>query len=236
MIGRISHNQSWSGVTNLVMFPAMTRRGRKSSRVVTPTNNIARLRRERGLSLAQLAERMGPGWYPQKIERREKNDTKLPSDEVPIFARAMGVSDAEITGKRRTVAVAGYVGAGAEIIPFDDHEKYAGIDEIDCPLGLDHAHVVAVRVRGASMFPLDDGSDLFYAKEHDGVAEDAINRLSVVKLADGRMFVKHLARGSKPGLFTLISSNAPPIQDVEVEWAARVLMWLPGVSGDSLAA
>lgn len=209
----------------------MAKRGRPTSRVIERyPNNIKRLRDARGLSLARLAERMGSDWYPQKIAGRERGDTRLSVEEAQVFAGALGVDASEVYASR-LVAVAGYVGAGAEIVPFDDHAVGEGIDQVKCPAGLDPERVVAVRVRGDSMFPIEDGWDLFYRKDVDGVPDDAIGRFCVVKLDDGRVFAKHLTRGSQPGTFTLLSSNAAPIQNVRLRWAARVLTMLPGDLG-----
>lgn len=47
-------------------------------------------------------------------------------------------------------------------------------------------------------------------------------KLCVVGLADDRVMVKRLKRGSEPGRFTLQSVNAPDIENVEVVWASRV--------------
>lgn len=139
----------------------------------------------------------------------------------------MSVADDDDDGT--SVAVTGYVGAGAEVIPFDDHATGEGIDKVRCPANLDPTKVVAVRVRGDSLWPIDDGWDIFYRKDVDGVTPDAVGKLCVVKLMDGRMFVKHVVLGSAAGRFTLLSSNAAPIQNVELRWAARVLNMVPGL-------
>ena len=49
-----------------------------------------------------------------------------------------------------------------------------------------------------------------------------IGRECVIKLADGRLFVKELRRGEN-GRFTLFGWNSPLIENVAVEWAAPVL-------------
>jgi hypothetical protein len=44
----------------------------------------------------------------------------------------------------------------------------------------------------------------------------------VVGLADGRVLIKQVQRGSAEGLFNLISATEKPIADVTIDWAARV--------------
>jgi hypothetical protein len=63
---------------------------------------------------------------------------------------------------------------------------------------------------------------VFYDNIHRPVAPELIGELCVVGLTDGRILIKQLQRGKTKGLFNLISSNDKPIQDVEIEWAARV--------------
>jgi hypothetical protein len=60
------------------------------------------------------------------------------------------------------------------------------------------------------------------------VPDDCLNRLCIVKLAnDGPILVKELHRGYQPNRYLLASWNAPPIEDVDLEWAAAVLSIRP---------
>ncbi len=71
------------------------------------------------------------------------------------------------------------------------------------------------------MLPLyEDGTLLYYSKVLS--PESMINKRCVAKLADERILVKTLRRGSERGLWTLVSLNAPDIEDVVVEWAAPI--------------
>jgi len=121
----------------------------------------------------------------------------------------------------RTVPLVGHVGAGAEILIIDDHAKGAGLEEVAAPPGAPRS-TIAVRVRGESQLGRFDDGDIIFYSEHLP-PDDLVNRREcVVKLADGRLFVKRLVRGSGQGLYTLLSSNAAPIDDVAVEWAAKI--------------
>ena len=124
-------------------------------------------------------------------------------------------------GGTRTAMAVGYVGAGAEITPIDDHAFGAGLEEVDIPPGVPD-NAVLVIVRGNSMYPrYFDNEFLFYVRD-DRPAGEFVNRECVVGLEDGRLFVK-LLRPGKNGFFDLESWNAPPIRDVAVQWAAPVV-------------
>jgi phage repressor protein C with HTH and peptisase S24 domain len=112
--------------------------------------------------------------------------------------------------------VAGYVGAGAEIIPVDGDPGPG--HRIDLP----PPNAVPVIVRGDSMYPrYFDGETLLYLPEHRP-PDELIGRECVVKLADGRMLVKILKRGTKRRRYNLESWNAAPLENQAVEWAAAV--------------
>ena len=128
----------------------------------------------------------------------------------------------------KMVPVVGHVGAGDEIYPFDDHALGAGLEEVDCPATLLNREIVAVRVRGDSMLPLQDGWLLYFERNQPGVPERCLNELCVVKIAeDGPTLVKNLRRGYRKGRFNLESWNASTREDVLLDWAARVLMIEP---------
>jgi len=117
---------------------------------------------------------------------------------------------------KTTVSVVGYVGAGGAISPIDDHEKGAGLDEVERPPNAPR-NTVAVKVKGDSMYPmLIDGMVLYYSKREPNIS-DYINRLVIAHFEDGRKAIKTLQNGSRRGVFTLVSFNAPPMIDVRLE-------------------
>jgi hypothetical protein len=132
-----------------------------------------------------------------------------------------------LTGKgalpsRQGLFIAGHVGAGAEIYPETEGASGFAIDYIDAPIQTTRT-AIGVIVRGDSMYPaFESGDVLVYDEQRTDVAE-LIGKRTVVKLSDGRMFVKRLRRGSVSNRFVLESTNAPPIEDAEVEWAAPIL-------------
>lgn len=122
--------------------------------------------------------------------------------------------------------VVGYVGAGAEVIPFDEYAPGEGMEQVEAPPASQGA-VVAVRVRGESMFPIEDGWLVFYRRDHDGVPSFCNNRLCVVKVSDGPTLLKKL-RFANDGYY-LESWNAPTRFAPNLDWAAPIIDIRPRV-------
>lgn len=115
-----------------------------------------------------------------------------------------------------TVKLAGFVGAGQEVYQFDED----GAGYVDAPPGA-VTGTEAVEVRGGSMLPLyEDGTILYYSRQLPPT--EMVGKRCIVRLEDDRTLVKTLRRGAERGLFTLVSLNAPDIEDVGVRWAAPI--------------
>jgi transcriptional regulator with XRE-family HTH domain len=197
---------------------------------------VRALRKSLGLSQASFASRVGVD--QSNVSRWERG---APPDDAHIvrLAELAGQHPAAFrygrlpeTGSQapppNLVVVVGYVGAGQEVFAHDDHALGAGLEEVEAPEGVGRDTMVAVRVRGESMHPLRDGWLLFYRRDQHGVPEACLNRLCIVKLADdGPVMVKELRRGYREGHFVLSSWNAPPLEDVRLDWAAPVLSIRP---------
>ncbi|MFG1376129.1 S24 family peptidase [Xanthobacter autotrophicus] len=191
----------------------------------------------------ELARRVGTA--KQNIDRWAKQTRKLPPEMAQELARHIGWTAAQLlllepppppddmdsmdvaaaldNPERRNpnaAIVVGSAGAGAEVYPIDDHEKGAGLDEIEAPFPVPPSTVCVV-IRGDSMLPVFQDGDLVGYSKEPRPPGDLIGVRCLVKLRDGRMFIKVLKRGTRPGLFTLVSFNAGDIEDVDVEWAAQ---------------
>jgi len=136
-----------------------------------------------------------------------------------------------LTGKGRsarkgTIPILGYVGAGTEVYPIDDHAKGAALDYVEIDGLPDNS--AALIVKGDSMYPFEDGWIIFFNRQAEGVPNKCVNQLCVVRLAnDGPTLVKKLRRGSKEKHFNLESWNAPLREDEALDWATPVLSIRP---------
>lgn len=199
---------------------------------------IRELRQALGLSQAAFAGRLG---IDQSNVSRWENGAVPDDGHIARLAELAGThpatfrygaeAEGDAVAPRAalpSVVVVGYVGAGQKVFPHDDHALGGGLDEVDRLEALGDEPLVAVRIRGDSMHPLRDGWMLFYRRDQEGVPDHCLNRLCVVKLADdGPMLVKEVRRGYRPHHFILASWNAPPIEDVRLDWAASVLSIRP---------
>jgi transcriptional regulator with XRE-family HTH domain len=199
---------------------------------------IRSLRKSLGLSQASFARRVGVD--QSNVSRWERG---APPDDAHIvrlaelagqhpaafrYGRLPGTGPEALSLPPHIVSVVGYVGAGQEIFALDDHALGASLEEVEAPEGVGRDTMVAVRVRGESMHPLRNGWLLFYRRDQHGVPDACLNRLCIVKLAgDGPILVKELRRGYRTGHFVLSSWNAPPLEDVRLDWAAPVLSIRP---------
>jgi len=123
----------------------------------------------------------------------------------------------EPTPKARVV---GYVGAGAEAHIYDIAQ--GDLDEVEAPIAANES-TVAVEIRGNSLGSFFNRWLVFYDDVRRPVTADLIGELCVVGLQDGRILIKLLQRGKTEGLHNLLSQTEPPIRDVAIEWAAKVL-------------
>lgn len=190
----------------------------------------AQLGRPRGITKTELARLLGVG--QPAITKWEQGRT-APEDaqkwKLLALASQYGYSSTDIGialpgPMSATVQIVGYVGGGGEVFSVDAYAQGDGMDVTDAPVNWSGAPLVAVRVRGSSMHPIRDGWTIFYTRDYSGVPDHCIGQLCVVQVADdGPKLVKELFRGSGPGLFSLRSWNAPPIEDVQLEWAAKVI-------------
>lgn len=196
---------------------------------MTVGERIKLLRESKKWSQSKLGDRVGA--KQNTVSSWESDRTRPDPDKLALLARHLGESESFILGLSgpsddpEEILLIGYIGAGAEFIGIDDHEKGAGLDTVSvgakCPPGS-----VAVQVRGGSMIPVYyDGDILVYSDKRQDI-DSFLNRRCVVKLADDRILVKTVTRGTD-GYYTLSSFNAQPIEDVAIEWVAKIEVVVP---------
>lgn len=189
---------------------------------------LRKARREAGYKTAADAARALGIPYPTYANHENASKSGFKSAEGRQYARKFKVSFQWLMtgdGEPRPpglVPIVGHVGAGAEVFPNDDYPKGRGLDLVDPPPGAPSG-CVAVIIRGDSMHPFEDGWLIFYRRDQEGVPDDCVNRLCVVKVNEGPMLVKKVLRGRSHKLWNLESYNASLRENVRLDWAARVL-------------
>lgn len=169
------------------------------------------------------AERFG--WTLQTYLAHENGSRGYPKAKAESYAKAFKISIAWlISGKGemkdgKTVPLMGIVTAGGNVMPADDYPN--GLEQVEAPpeMGPD---TVAVRVQGDSMYPAFEDGDLIYYDRHEDMPDSLPTKACIAHLSDGRCMLKLVRKGSRKGLHTLLSHNAPPIEDVRLEWVAKI--------------
>jgi phage repressor protein C with HTH and peptisase S24 domain len=194
---------------------------KKRKKAVAPDSPLKAARKSAKLSLEGLAQKVSSS--RQQMQRLEKGLRGLSREWAVRLAPHLNVRPETLMFGQGMAQAAGHIGAGGEVIPFDDFALGAGLEEVEIPAGVP-LDAVLVIVRGDSMYPrYFDGEYLFYVR-NSHAPSDLVGRECVVKLSDGRIFVKILRRGSEASLFNLESWNSStPTMEDQVEWAAPVV-------------
>jgi phage repressor protein C with HTH and peptisase S24 domain len=188
-----------------------------------------------GKSIRSIAESAGISYDKLKNLSQGKSKTTNVDDAMRVAA-SFGVSledfyEGLLHPASDTVAVAGKVGAGAEIDLYDDHAKGNGLYHVARPAQLQGKSVVAVEVKGDSMEPIyAEGDVLFYSRAtHEGVPVEAIGKKCIAEDMHGRVWVKYLKAGDVEGTYSLISLNptGANMHGTAIRWAAPVRLHLP---------
>lgn len=149
--------------------------------------------------------------------------------QISTLVKLAGALDVDIEEllARPGVSIGGAIGAGGEVL-FEDYDAEGGANEIvPRPPGIS-GDLVALTVRGASMLPkYKDGDIIYIRRSVDGVLRDYLGEDCAVRVKSGGTYVKQLAPGTRPGVFTLRSLNAEDMVDQEVEWATPILFIMP---------
>ncbi|WP_245965333.1 LexA family transcriptional regulator [Paenirhodobacter hankyongi] len=189
---------------------------------------------ETGKSLRSIAIAAGVSYEQLKNLKQGKSQTTNVDDARKVAA-AFGVSlddfyAGQLHSSTAMIAVAGRVGAGAEVELVDAFGKGNGLFHVACPPQLNPHGIVAVEVEGDSMSPAyPPGTILFYSRDALGVPTEAIGRVCVCEDVGGRAWVKHIKPGLEEGTFSLISLNPhhDPQHGIRLQWAAPVKFSLP---------
>lgn len=193
-------------------------------------------RKTAGKTQAQLAA--ATGVTAQAVSGWERNEAMPAPDKIPTIARIVGrTSDWLLEGDEPhvssdevavalmssenpiTVKVKGYVGAGSEAhyyrLADEDYE------EVPAPDGATD-QTVALEIKGTSWGPLMESWLVFYKDVHSPISENLLGHTCVVGLADDRILIKKIIRDGHGGYRLLSNSSEPPIENAQIEWAAKV--------------
>jgi len=117
--------------------------------------------------------------------------------------------------------VVGRVGSGAHIEAIE-HPPWR---YVEVPASWTDA--IALEIDGLSNYPMYEDRDIIVIRgEQRLLEEEFLGKMCVVETVHGLGLLKRVRRGSGPGVYTLESVNAPPIEDVQIASARPVRMKL----------
>lgn len=192
------------------------------------TNELDRVREalralmeKRNIKPKPLAKQAGLGETAVRdFLDREGSDVKLGT--LRRLATALSAPIEELLGVEQ-VPLTGRIGAGGSVI-FDENSAMETVPRPPLAIG----PLEALEVVGDSMLPRYSSGDIVYiSREVDGVLDEFINEYCAVRLTTGETYLKILARGTRPGFYTLRSLNAADMEDVEVKWATPIVFVMP---------
>lgn len=145
---------------------------------------------------------------------------KMSVSEAGTLAQLLGVPVGEVLSRagvavsagERSIPVRGMVAAGGALRTSDAAKTVAAPQDM-------HEGATAIRVNSPGQ--PHHGWVLFYYPARE-VQADAIGRLSVVSLDDGRVMTGFLARGFDEGQYTITPLFGPAIEDVRLASATPV--------------
>lgn len=190
-------------------------------------NNLQSIRERKGFTREGAAVKLNTS--ATQIYRLEKGLRKLDENWLSKFSELYFCRQSEILGednKQPQIPLVGYVGTGAEIFQQGNLVQGEILEMLDMPItsrvDIPAREIIAVRVKGDSMLPvIHDGWILYYHAVNS--IERCLRKLCVVKIKNGACYVKELRNGTKANHYMLLSSNANPVEDVQIEWAYPII-------------
>jgi phage repressor protein C with HTH and peptisase S24 domain len=194
-----------------------------------PHERLQIARRNAGFETATDAARTF-AWNENTYRSHENGERGLRLPIAERYAEAFGTSAAWLlTGEgepdpqpepKNTVRLVGRIGAGAVIDSDLEQEPPEGFAEIEIPYPVPEG-AIAFEVVGDSMWPRYDPGDIVICWKVAQTRSEADGWEAAVRLTDGRRYLKTLRRVGKDR-FDLVSHNASPIRNVQIEWACKV--------------
>jgi phage repressor protein C with HTH and peptisase S24 domain len=169
-------------------------------------------------------------WNENTYRSHENGERGLRPAVAERYAKAFRTSAAWLlTGEgdgearpepKNVVRLVGRIGAGAVIDADFEQEPAEGFAEIEIPYPVPDG-AVAFEIVGDSMWPRYDPGDIVICWKVAQTRSEADGWEAAVRLTDGRRYLKTIRRVGKDR-FDLVSHNASPIHNIQIEWACKV--------------
>lgn len=192
--------------------------------MTTLDNRLRAARKAAGKTLLQVAEETGINFV--QLSRMETGQRDLKVKHLRSLGRSLKCPPEDIIAPVAEVPVVGTIGAAGQV--FELRKNASGreaADVVKAPRGIDIAAAAALRVTGKQCEPsLPEGWVAFYEPQKAYKTVEQIGALCVVRLENGRSWLRQVKRGSQSGRYNLLSPFAPMTDDAVVQWCAPVLL------------
>jgi DNA-binding XRE family transcriptional regulator len=200
--------------------------------VVSVGTRMRRLRAATGLSQIAFAERLGinqstvskweTGVQEPMLDHVQRLAAVLDRDLETLLAD-LGLNRLEEPAPALTVPIIGGLSQGTmvQFYPKDRSRDGLSMPRWGNPL------LVALDIANDSLGSAFRGWVAYYSDDHKAPTKDLYGQLCVLGMADGKILVKVVEAGRKPGHYDLHSPTERVQQDQRVVWAARILGMAP---------
>ena len=173
------------------------------------------------------------GWALPAYKTHENGTRGIGLPTLKMYAQTFGVTASWLEFGEEAVSslripVSSNIGAGAVILPFADYADGTGFDYIEIGGDHDPETIVAAKVSGESMKgEALDGyrhGDIVAGVRCDSDFDQLVGSDCIIQLISGEGYLKRLERGSKAGLWDLVSLTPgyERLKDQQIQWAAKV--------------
>ncbi|WP_441228061.1 helix-turn-helix domain-containing protein [Tardiphaga sp. 20_F10_N6_6] len=187
-------------------------------------NQIARIRKERGLSQQQLAEKLGVHWIT--VSKLERGKQRLTTEWMDKIAAALEVGRWVLLGDTEPVAVVNLYGRLTKRGIVDPIPADAMKTRHFYKWTFDDPEAVWYEVGEDGFFPMFHKGDLLKFSLERKPPQEYLGRLCTVQDKERNQFFGVLANGSAPGLFDIQVIGDRPIRDIQVAAIAQLTMAL----------
>ena len=185
------------------------------------TTRIREIRKTRGLTLQQLADKVGT--TAQTIQRLETDNMSVSVDWLERIAPALGVSAAGLLNETPNIRAVRYAGE----LGLDCIVRYPASEAEDrtLPIDVPGREPIAVRLR-ARLGPYETGTLLVADRIADDARKEADGRDCLVSVRDDRRLLFRRIVFGREGLAALVPYEAAGAVDrnLAIAWIAPVLM------------
>ncbi len=191
------------------------------------TNRIREVRKALGLTLEEVAQRIGT--TNQQVHRLEKEQRRLTVEWLERLASAFNCDPTDLLPDwvASPINIIGSAGPNGQVTIF---QRERGETE---PPPRQMGELVAITVRGDALLPrYGDGDLIFYRPAQNDQKDVFLGNECVEAVLDGRIFLRKVLEGSRRLLFTLVAPNAVEMTNASVQWAEPV-RWVKRAVGKS---